>query len=399
MSLEFYLIRKYLRFDKTQPFISITAILAFIGVFVGVAILMISMSLMNGMSHEFQKRLFTMNYPLTVQSSVFSTIDDDVLDKLEQHFPNMQFSPYLKSNAIIKYGTEVSGIVLFGVDFERESMVNQVINDSLPSAPLGKFDILLGKGIYDNYLLFSGNQDLKSVQLIFTDRSPAGISLIPTMKKFKTGGVFNSGLTAYDKSYAYTTIESLQKIKQSKHYDGVHIYAKDPFTGKEQIKQAFPDLFTIGWWEQNGNFFEAQQLEKTALFIILMTIILIASLNIISSLLMTIMSRRKEIALLLSLGMSTKEVKKTFFLFGIILGGSGIVIGVVLGFAGMYILGNYDLIQLPADVYGTSQLPVRLGLQDFIYILLGSCGIVILSSIYPAIKASAMNAIEVLRFE
>jgi len=397
--IEFYLIKKYLRFDKTQPFISISVILAFFGVFFGVAILMISMSLMNGMSSEFQKRLFTMNYPLTIYSSFLEPLNKSVVNRLESDFPDMKFSPFVTSNAIVKYGNEMNAIVLFGVDFKKENMTNEVIKKATKNKQINKWDIVLGKGIYNSFYLATGDKNQEKVQLIFVEAKPIGFSFLPTIKNFNTKGYFQSGLISYDKSYGYTTIESLQKIKNQKYYNGIHIYSSSPFDDKKIIKSKYNNLHIVGWWEQNGNFFEAQQLEKTSLFIILMAIILIASLNIISSLLMTIMSRRREIALLLSFGMSKKEIRKTFFMFGFILGMSGIVIGVLFGFIGMYVLANFDIISLPADVYGTTKLPIKLDVLDFIYILIGSFSIVVLSSIYPAIQASKMNIVNVLRYE
>lgn len=155
----------------------------------------------------------------------------------------------------------------------------------------------------------------------------------------------------------------------------------------------------IGWWQQNGNFFAAMQMEKKALFVVLMLIILVASLNILSSLLMTVMSRRKEIALLLSMGSSYKEIKQIFLRLGMIIGVSGILTGVSLGFFGMWLLDTFDIISLPADVYGTSKLPLDLSSIDFSFIVIGAIFIVFLSSYYPAKKATKIDVIDVLRNE
>ena len=169
----------------------------------------------------------------------------------------------------------------------------------------------------------------------------------------------------------------------------------------ELIKKELPSfgVGVIGWWQQNGNFFAAMEMEKKALFVVLMLIILIASLNIISSLLMTVMSRRKEIALLLSLGASQKEVKHIFLRLGIIIGYTGIMLGIMLGFSGIYLLENFDIISLPADVYGTTKLPLVLDVVDFISIVVGSMVIVFLSSYYPSKKATQIDVLDVLRNE
>ena len=130
-----------------------------------------------------------------------------------------------------------------------------------------------------------------------------------------------------------------------------------------------------------------------------MLIILVASLNIVSSLLMTVMNRRQEIALLLSLGASKKEVKQTFFRLGAVIGGSGIIFGLILGLFGVWLLGNFDIVKLPADVYGSSKLPMELSFSDLAMILGGAIAIVLISSFYPAKKATQVDVLDTLRNE
>ncbi len=397
-TLSGYLVKKYLRFDKTQPFITVSALLAFLGVCVGVLVLIVAMAIMNGFDKEFEKKLFTMNYPLSIYSKSFDKVNDKDLALLKQKFPYLKFSPYISSQVIIKKGNRLEGGLLFGVNFEKEKKINSVLESDLKDVKLGKYDIIVGKEIRDSNFLHKGDK----LTLIFTANDPSGFSLIPRMKRFTYKGYFNSGLIAYDKVYMYTTLNSIRSVLSYKSgtYDGIHIYSKSPFEDIKKIKKVLPvNLGVIGWWQMNGNFFSALALEKRALFIVLMLIILIASLNIISSLLMTVMSRRKEIALLVSLGATAKEIKKTFFYLGAIIGGSGIIIGAVLGLLSIYILGSFDIISLPADVYGTSKLPLDLSLVDFSLIIVGSTVIVLLSSYYPAYKATKINVLDTLRNE
>jgi len=395
-SLSKYLVKKYLRFDKSQPFITISAIFAFIGVCVGVMVLLIAMAIMNGFDKNFEDKLFTMNYPLSIYPKTYKNINEDLLKKLRAKFPDLKFSPYINSQTIIKKGDTLEGGMLFGVNFKDESLINKIVRKAVQNKKIKKFEVVVGKGIKDMFFLENGDK----ITLIFTQNSPAGFSLIPTMKRFKVAGSFNSGLIAYDKVYMYTTLESLQKILHYKkdEFSGIHIYSSNPQIDIKKIKKFLPpNAGVIGWWQQNGNFFAALALEKRSLFIVLMLIILIASLNIISSLLMIVMNRRKEIALLLSLGASKKEIKDTFFYLGLVIGGGGIVLGIILGFLGIYILGSFDIVNLPADVYGMSRLPLDLSLKDFIYIIIGAVAIVAFSSYYPSRQISKINVLATLR--
>ena len=186
----------------------------------------------------------------------------------------------------------------------------------------------------------------------------------------------------------------------SNQYDGIHVYSDNPREDMVKIKKTLPDSVAIkGWWEDNVNFFAALEMEKKSLFIVLMLLILIASINIISSLLMTVMNRRAEIALLLSLGASTAQIKKIFLYLGIVIGIGGILAGIVLGLSGIWILSNFDIVQLPKDVYPTTTLPLDLSIVDFSLIVFGAFFIVILSSYYPAKKASEVDILTVLRNE
>ena len=409
VNLVSFLVRRYLRFNKAQPFISITAILAFLGVCIGVMVLIIAMALMNGFDQEFERKLFIMNYPITMLGNGFERVDSDILQSLEQDFKHLKFSPFIHTQALSKVGEHIEGAAIFGVDFEKESLLNPVFASALNATKesykqrFGQeyqaemFDTIIGKTLQEQFRLELDSNLL----LIFTQFSPSAISITPTMKRFNVAGTFNSGLIAYDRSYIYVTLEALQAIKgiAENTYDGIHIYSNDPQKDIITLKERYPNQRFIGWWEQNGNFFAALALEKRALFIVLMLIILVASLNIISSLLMTVMNRRKEIALLLTMGASATEIKKTFLYLGNVIGISGIVVGGILAAIALFVLANFPIISLPADVYGSNKLPLELSLLDLAMILIGSFVIVFLSSYYPAKKATQIDPLQVLRNE
>jgi putative ABC transport system permease protein len=398
LSLVPYLVKKYLRFDKSQPFITISALLAFLGVSIGLMVLIIAMAIMNGTSKEFKSKISTMSYPITILPRVDKDIDIYGLKALKEKFPHLNFSPYINSQVIIKQGEKMEGAVLFGVNFEDEVKINHIIKDAVKDKNLSKFDMITGAGIADSFALLEGAK----TTLVFTQSQPGGFSLIPTMKRFRYQGSFKSGMQAYDQAYVYTTLEGLSKVLKIKdhRYDGIHVYSDNPLEEIKNIRKFLPEsMVAIGWWQQNGNLFSAMEMEKKALFIVLMLIILVASLNIISSLLMTVMNRRREIALLLSLGATKDEIKRAFFMLGSVIGGAGILFGTILGLLGIYLLGHFDIVTLPADVYGTSKLPLDLSTTDFVSILVGAIVIVLASSFYPSKKATEIDVLSTLRNE
>ncbi len=361
-------------------------------------VLIIAMALMNGFDKEFKNKLTVMNYPLTILPKFDGAITKELLATLNAQFPTLSFSPYVVSSVITKSGSSLEGGYIFGVDYKAEAKVNKILKDALKERNYPQFSVIIGKPLSEEYQINRADK----LMYIFTQVEPGGLSVTPKIKRFTVRDFFDSGLIAYDKAYSYTDIESLQKVLSmpSNQFNGIHIYSANPQADIKKIAKVLPQTVAIkGWWEDNTNFFAALELEKTSLFIVLMLLILIASINIISSLLMTVMNRRSEIALLLSLGASKIEIKKIFLYLGVVIGIGGILSGVVLGLSGIWVLSSFDIVHLPKDVYPTTTLPLDLSLLDFSIIVLGAFAIVILSSYYPAKKASEVDILTVLRNE
>ena len=397
--LVFFIVKKYLKFDKTNPFISIIALLAFTGVAIGVMVLMIAMAIMNGTQKEFENKLFAMNYPITIYPILEPYADQNIILQLEQRFPNMTFAPFVSTQAILQNNSAIGGAMVFGVDFKKETKINEVLSKAIAGQNIQNFEMVIGESLFDDLGILSNQK----ITAHFTSNSPTALSAAPKLKRFFVQKTFKSGLQAYDKSFAYTDLDSLRAIMEleSNQITAIHVGCQNPKNEISKLNQFVKDynLSAVGWWEQNGNFFSAMELEKKALFVVLMLIILIASLNIISSLLMSVMSRRKEIALLLSLGASKTDVHAIFFYLGLIIGFGGVIFGIVLGFSGILVLDVFDIISLPADVYGTSKLPLDLSIFDFLSIVIGASFIVFVSSYYPAKKATKIDVLNVLRNE
>ena len=392
-----HIIKHYLKYDKENPFIFISAVLAFLGIATGVMVLMIAMGIMNGTQKEFSKKLFVMNYPLTLLPVEENAVNEDLLQTLKEKFPHFKFSPYYTTQVITKNEGAVQGSLLYGVDFDKEAQINHIFAEARGDSS-SKFRVIVGDALSYEMNAPKGEK----VTLYFSEQQAVGFGTMPLQKRFLIDGVFDSGLKAYDKAIMYTSHEAFEKLLKRTEgiYDGLHIYTEDPMKEIEKIRKIVPETVIVeGWWQQNGNFFAAMEMEKKALFLVLLLIILVASLNIISSLLMTVMSRRSEIALMRTLGATKAEIRSIFFRLGLIIGSAGIVAGTLLGGFGIWVLSTFDIISMPADVYGTSKLPVDLTMGDFGLIILGTSIIILLSSLYPAKKASQTDPLTVLRNE
>jgi putative ABC transport system permease protein len=398
-------IKHYLKYDRDNPFIFISSLLAFIGIAAGVMVLMLAMGIMNGTQKEFKKRLFVMNYPLTLIPIGYQNANDDILQKLSGQFPNLQFSPYYTTQVISKSGSNVNGSILYGVNFEQERKINEVFEKSMQNSlhTQSKFKMVTGATLAQEMNVYKGGK----LTLYFSEQHAVGFGSMPVQKRFVIDATFDSGLNTYDKAIIYTTLGAFQKIlkRPAGIYDGIHIYSADAMNDLKRINSFLASIGydkgvrVQGWWEQNTSFFAAMEMEKRALFFVLLLIILVAALNIISSLLMTVMSRRTEIALMKTLGATGSEIKSIFFRLGAIIGLGGIIAGTILGFIGKWVLTTFPIIQLSEEVYGFSKLPVDLTTSDFIFIIVGAVIIVTISSIYPAYKASSTDPLNVLRNE
>ncbi len=398
------IIKHYLKYDKDNPFIFLSSLMAFLGIAAGVMVLMLAMGIMHGTQEEFKKRLFVMNYPLTITPTIYNATNQRLVDRLQQEFPSISISPYYTTQVISKSGSNVNGSILYGIDFEKEAVINEVFAHALKKSlnTKSKYKIVTGSVLASDM----GVQNGQKLTLYFSEQQAVGFGSMPLQKRFTIDTTFHSGLSSYDKAIMYTTHQAFQSVLKRKEgiYDGIHIFSKDEQNDKKRIeaflqKNNLRGLMVEGWWEQNKSFFSAMEMEKETLFLVLLLIILVASLNIISSLLMTVMSRRAEIALMRTLGATRAEIKKIFFKLGAIIGVSGIIAGVILGFISMWVLTTFNIISLAEDVYGFSRLPINLTTTDFVSIIVGTFVIVLISSIYPARKASSTDPLTVLRHE
>jgi lipoprotein-releasing system permease protein len=272
----------------------------------------------------------------------------------------------------------------------------QIISDAEEVMAPG---IVLGKELAQSIGVAEGD----SIYLISPKGMVSPIGHLPTMKRFEVTGVFESGFYEYDASLAFIHLETAQrlmKIEDSVSGIGVRvndIYQADVISDAIVAKLGFP-FWTMDWMQMNRNFFSALKLEKKAMFVILTLIIMVAAFNIASTLIMMVMGKTQDIAILKAMGATDRSIWKIFVFKGTVIGFIGTATGLALGILGCVVLKYYKFIELPGDVYYFTSLPVQLEFVDVFVIVLAAMVICFVATLYPAYKASRLNPVEALRY-
>ncbi|MBU1584368.1 MAG: lipoprotein-releasing ABC transporter permease subunit [Proteobacteria bacterium] len=406
MAFEYFIAGKYLKAKRKEGFISLITFLSVTGVTVGVMALVVVIAVMSGAETDFRKRILGLEPHILVMnySGKFDNYSD-LLSDLNQKKQIKGASPILFSQAMIRSSHSFSGVMVRGIDPEKGfSIVKGFGPDQLKK--------LLGKEPENGYLpgIILGKDLANSIGVIKGDKvilmSPHGfispMGHLPSMKRFSVTDTFSSGMYEYDNSLAYVHLKEAQQLSGAKNQvSAIGIWIDDVFNVKS-VKESLADILTYpfylrDWMEINKSLFSALKLEKTAMFIILTLIILVAAFNIASALIMMVMEKTKDIAVLKAMGATNKAIRKIFMIKGMIIGMSGTFIGTVSGVVICFLLKKYDFIQLP-DAYPFSTLPVQLEFLDVLVIAVSAIIICFFSTLYPSYKASKMDPVEALRY-
>ena len=406
MAFEFFIAGKYLKAKRKEGFISLITLLSVAGVAVGVMALVVVIAVMSGAETDFRKRILGLEPHILVMnySGKFDGYSEIIADvaKKEQI---LGASPILFAQAMIRSSHSFSGIMVRGIDPENSfSLIKGFGPDQLKK--------VLGKDVANNDFpgIILGKDLANSIGVIPGDKiilmSPNGIvspmGNIPSMKRFVVTDTFDSGMYEYDSALAYVELKEAQQLIGAKNQiSAIGIWIDNVFdakTVKDNLKNTFSYPFYMrDWMEINKSLFSALKLEKTAMFIILTLIILVAAFNIASALIMMVMEKAKDIAVLKTMGATHRTIRRIFIIQGMIIGSFGTIIGAVSGVIICYFLKKYDFIQLP-DAYPFSTLPVQLEYADVLMIAGSAILICFLSTLYPSHKASKMDPIEALRY-
>ena len=400
---------RFLKARKKDGFLNIISIFSFIGISLGVTVLIIVMSVMNGFRSELINKIVGFNSHITVKSYDNSGIDRNKLNNKNLKFitKNIIFSN--SGEAIILKNNTSKGIVLRGYQTKEFSKLTIIKNDKFKGdkSKLEKNSISIG-----NELSFS--LDLKIGDKINL-MSPSGVETIigsmPKQKTFEITSIFNSGLADFDNNIALINLDTLDDFFGFQKKDrSLEIYLKDPQNIEEQkkiVQNIFDKEFIYTWADMNSSLFSALKVERNVMFIILSLIIIVAAFNIISGLTILVKNKTRDIAILKSIGVLNKSIIKIFFLVGVIIGTSATVFGIFLGVTfslyienfRQFLSSTFNISLFPEEIYFLSTMPSEINPYSILLISVCSILITIIVSIFPAFKAANLDPVQALKYE
>ncbi len=406
-TLEKEITLRFLKARKKDGFLNIISIFSFIGISLGVAVLIVVMSVMNGFRSELINKIVGFNSHITVQPYENKiNIDDFKLKKLNLISKNLVLSN--SGEAILVRKDITKGIVLRG--YLSKDFSNLEINKKNflgNKDNLSKNFISIGKELGFNLDLKIGD----NITIMSSQGVETIIGNLPKQKTFTVLSLFESGLVDFDNNIAFINLETLEEFFNLDDKDrNLEIYLKNPQnieSQKKTVQKVFPDEFVYSWSDMNSSLFLALKVERNVMFIILSLIIIVAAFNIISGLTILVKNKTREIAILKSIGVLNKSIVKIFFLVGTIIGASATIFGIFLGITFSMYVENlrqflstiFNISLFPEEIYFLSTMPSEINPISILIISLSSIFITIIVSIFPALKAAKLDPVKGLKYE
>jgi len=444
MRFELFIARRYLRAKRRQAFIGIITGISVAGVAAGVASLVVALAITNGFRQDLQQRLLGSTSHISLQRVADDGIKDwpSVMDRLAKQPHVVAAAPAIFEQVLISRGPRARGAVLKGMIPKYERKVGDLLN-SVKEGSAGELDepasspgspstvspstktdggsaptqgsdslaavgqrvaamppIVLGQDMADNLGATVG-----SVVLV---TSPQGeltpIGMVPKYNRFRVVGIFNSGFYDYDSSWAFVRLSDAQRLFGLGDLISVIEFKVDDIYKADAISRQLEDaagkgFLATNWMEQNRALFRALRLERVVTFITIGLIVFVAALNILIALIMMVMEKTKDIAVLMSMGTRKSQVRNVFIAQGVLIGAIGTVIGLVVGYAVSYAGGHYHVISLSPEVYSIDYVPFAPRALDGVFVALVAVGISFLATLYPSWSASRILPAEALRYE
>jgi lipoprotein-releasing system permease protein len=400
---------RYLKSRRKQAFISLITLLATAGIALGVMALIVVIGVMTGFESELQNRILGIeSHVLVMRYGETLTDIDGTLKAIESIDGVRSAAPFIYSQVMLRSPDGITGAVLKGLDpdrpgppvfVDRDTSIAKGLRDAVSEPAAGKAPgLIVGKVIAEKLKIADGDP----VFLISPLGKGAAKNRMPAVMRMAVAGVFETGMNEYDGAMAFMRLDAARDLLQMpEQASGLEVRIADIYQAKQIAETiverlGFP-FWARDWMQMNRNLFSMLRLQKTVMFIILTLIVLVAAFNIASALIMMVMEKTRDIAILKTMGATNRHIRRIFVFKGLLIGCAGTAIGGTLGFMVCAILKRYPFIKLPGDVYFLTTLPVSL--QPFDLIAIGLCTVIIcfLATLYPAVSASSLDPVEGIR--
>ena len=397
-----------LRPKKKEGFLKIISIFSFLGIMLGVAILIIVMSVMNGFKTDLTKKILGLNPHIVIQPNSF-TINDKYISKLKNEFPDIKISKSLSGEGIIIINDNAKGVIFKGIDKNEKKSI-EFLSQNITSGNAKTFNknqVFIGTELAYNLKLKKDDK----ISLMSSAFVATPLGSLPKQESFNIAGTFTTGFLEFDQNIILLEMEDALSIFDKEEKDqNIEIYLKDPLEAnllKSKIEKFNPNYFIYTWSDLNKSFFSALKVERNVMFIILTLIVIVAAFNIISGLTILIKNKTKEIAILKTLGLSNNSIKKSFFLTGFSIGFLATISGIILGIIFSHnieklriILSSvFNLEIFPPDIYFLEKLPSEISFFSILIIFILSLAVSAIASYIPAATISKMKTFRALKYE
>ena len=408
MLFEIFLGTRYLKAKRKQAFISIITVISVVGVMVGVMALIVVLSVMNGFREDLMSKILGVNSHLLILNHEGPFSDYGSAAAMARTVEGVvATTPFIYSQVMLNRDGSVSGAVLRGLDTSSAPSVTRVDEmirmgalESLEAEHDGLPAIIVGKQLSRNLGVYPGD--------IVTVVSPLGrltpLGRVPQSRPFRVTAIFDSGMYEYDATMVYVSLKEAQDfVGLENRVTGIEVKVEDIYkadrVGEAVSRKLGYPFWTKDWQQMNRSLVAALKLEKLTMFVILTMIVLVGALNIISTLVMVVMEKTRDVAILRTMGATAKSIMLIFMFQGLLVGVTGTLAGLFSGLGLCHLLARYQFISLPADIYYISTLPVRVEINDVFFVTIAAVLISFLATLYPSWHASRVNPVEALRYE